>query len=151
MKFALSLTLITACASHFGTNAVFAQKRAKPKEVIVVYFPMPNGESPSKWKIPIYKSPRGKFNGGGMVSECGFPDNPECAKFIYASYEYQAKAFALRKNRVRIDLKIDFAVGANECKTRRLFTVYRNRQTKIRLGCGTTLTARYGLSTEKAN
>jgi hypothetical protein len=70
MKRFFSLLLIIVVASHFGIIQVFAQKRVKPKEVIIVEFPLPNGESPSRWKIPINKSPRRKFGaGGGMVSE----------------------------------------------------------------------------------
>jgi hypothetical protein len=152
MKRIFSLLLIITFASHFGTNAVFAQKRVKRKEVIIIEFSMPNRESPDKWEIPINKTPKGSLDaGGGMVSECGIPDDPECAKTIYSAYKYQAKAFAVGKSQTRIDIKIEYTVGAENCQTRRTLIVYRKRQAKIRLGCGANLLARYGPETKEAN
>ena len=143
---------VLLAVSYFCITPGFAQKSVKPKKVIIVDFLLLNGERASKWKIPINKTPKGGLRtGGGSVTECGFPDKPECAEAIYSSYEFEAKASAIGKNRTRIDIKIEYSVDDEECKTHRIFTVYRNRQTKIRLGCGAVLIARDGLETEETD
>lgn len=151
MKFFSKLLAVLLAVSYFCITPGFAQKSVKPKKVVIVDFLLLNGERASKWKIPINKTRRGGLKvGGGSVTECASP-NSDCSKAIYSSYEFEAKAFAIGKNRTRIDIKIEYSVDEKECKTRRIFTVYRNRQTKIRLGCGAVLIARYGLETEETD
>ena len=152
MKRFFSLLLIITFASHFGTNAAFAQKRASPKEVIVVEFLFPNQVS-FKSKIPINKTPKGSLKAwDGAVHECGIPEDPECAKTIYASYTFSARAFASGKSQTRINLQTKASYDHEVCTMqKRTFIVYRNRQTKLRLKCGLTLIARYGLETEETN
>ncbi len=153
MKRFFSLFLIITFASHFGTIETFAQKRAKSREVIIVVFSHSMEDSFDKLEFPINKTPKGKFDaGGGMVSECGFPEKPECAEFIYSSYDISGRAFAAGKNRAKIKLKADITVGVENCKINRTYTVYRNRKTKIRLdACGASLIAYYGFKSKKAN
>jgi hypothetical protein len=153
MKRFFSLLLIIAFASHFGTNAAFAQKRAKPGEVIIVVLSLSTGESFDELEFPINKTSRGIFDaGGGMVSECGFPEKPECAKSVYKSYDILGRAFAAGRNRAKIKLRADITVGDNDCKISGIYTVRRNRKTKIRLSsCGASLTAYYGFESKKAN
>jgi len=153
MKIFFSLLLIIAFASHFGTNTVFAQKRAKPKDIIVVEFLLPNQESFGKVEIPINNTPKGDSDaGGGAVRECGIPENPECAKTIYASYEFHARAFASGKNQTRVNLQIEASFDNEECAMQKMtFIVYRNRQTKLRLNCSIVLLARYGLQGKEAS
>ena len=144
---ALFLTLLVA--SHFGTTAVFAQKKIKPTEVIVIEFLVPDRESFDKWEIPINKNSREKLSGGGgNVSECLDYSDTECAKIPYSSYDFYGKAFALDKNKTKVSFKIKIN---DECKTRWFFTVYRNRQNKIQLGCGVSLVAYYGFESKEAN
>jgi hypothetical protein len=153
MKNVFSLLLIIIVASHFGTNAVFAQKRVKPKEVIIIVFSLSAGGSFNELEFPINKTSKGKLDaGGGMVSECGFPEEPECAKFVYSSYDISGRAFAAGKNRAKIKLKANITANNNNCKISGTYTVYRNRKTKIGLdSCGAGLTAYYGFESKKAN
>ncbi len=152
MKIIFSLLLIITFASHFGTNAVFAQKKAKPKEVIIFELLLPDQESFAKSEIPINNTPKGVLEAtGGAVSECGIPENPECAKTIYASYVFRARAFASGKNQPRINLQIKMSFDNKDCTMqKRNFIVYRNRQTKITLECGFTLIARHGFEGKEA-
>jgi hypothetical protein len=153
MKIVFSLLLIITFASHFGTNAVFAQKRAKPKEVIILEVLLPNQESFSKAEIPINDTLKGNLDAsGGVINECGIPEDPECAKTVYAYYGFRAKAFASGKSKTQINLQFEVTYGNEDCKMQeKNFIVYRNRQTKITLECGFTLIARYGLEGKEAN
>jgi flagellar basal body L-ring protein FlgH len=153
MKNFSSLLLIITFASHFGIIEMFAQKQAKPKEVIIVVFSYSADYSFDGLEFPINKTAKGKFDaGGGMVSECGFPEKPECANFIYSSYEISGKAFAAGKNQVKIKLKGEITVDVNDCRINGIYTVYRNRKTKIRFNsCGANLIFYYGLKSKKAN
>lgn len=153
MKRFFSLLLIITFASHFGTIEMFAQKRAKSGEVIIVVFSLSTGYSFDGLEFPINKTSKGILDaGGGMVSECGFPEKPECAKFIYSSYDISGRAFAAGKSQAKIKLKADITVGDEDCKISRTYTVYRNRKTKIRLNsCGASLIAYYGFKSKKAN
>lgn len=152
MKIVFSLLLIITFASHFGTNAVFAQKRAKPKEVIVFELLLPDRESFAKSEIPINNTPKGVLEAtGGAASECGIPEDPECAKTIYASYVFRARAFASGKNQTRINLQIRTSFDNKDCTMqKRSFVVYRNRQTKFKSECGFTIIARYGFEGREA-
>jgi hypothetical protein len=146
MKIFFNLLLIIAFASHFGTNEIFAQKKAKPKEVIIVKFSLPNWKSFKKGQFPINKTPQGNFDSGDIsVSECMDPSNKECT---YSSYEFAGRAFAVNKNLAKINFKIEVD---DNCKTRRIFTVYRNKETKIRLNCGVSLIAYYGFESKETN
>ena len=153
MKRIFSLLLLIAVASHFGIIQVFAQKRVKPKEIIIVVLSLSTGESFDGLEFPINKTPKGIFDaGGGMVSECGFPDKPECAKFVYKSYDISGRAFTINKNQAKIRLKADVTVGDNDCKINGTYAIYRNRKTNIRLNsCGASLIAYYGFKSKKAN
>lgn len=153
MKRLFNLLLIIAVASHFDIIRGFAQKRVKPKEAIILVFTLSTDESFDKLEFPINKTAKGKFDaGGGMVNECGFPELPECAKFVYSSYIISGRAFAAGKNRAKIKLKADVTVGYKDCKISGTYTVYRNRKTKIRLtSCGASLIAYYGFESKEAN
>ncbi|HEY0460916.1 MAG TPA: hypothetical protein VGC97_17405 [Pyrinomonadaceae bacterium] len=115
-------------------------------------FSLSTKDSFDKLEFPINKTSKGKFDaGGGMVSECGFPEKPECAKFIYSSYDISGRAFAAGKNQAKIKLKADISANNNDCKINRTYTVYRNRKTKIRLNsCGASLIAYYGFESKEA-
>jgi len=153
MKRIFSLFLLIAVASHFGIIQVFAQKRVKPKEVIIVVLSLSTGYSFDGLEFPINKTSKGIFDaGGGMVSECGSPEKPECAKYIYKSYDISGRAFAINKTQAKIRLKADITVGDNDCKINGTYTVYRNRKTKIGLdSCGASLIAYYGFKSKEAN
>src|SRR6476620_8246225 len=134
MKKLINLLLIITFASHFGTIETFAQKRAKPREVIILVFSHSTGDSFDGLEFPINKVSKGKFDaGGGMVSECGLPEKPECAKSVYSAYEISGRSFAAGKDRAKLRLKGDVTVGDEDCKINGTYTVYRNRKTKIRL------------------
>ena len=153
MKIPFSLLLIIAFASHFGTIETFAQKRSKPKEVIIVVFSLSTGYSFDGLEFPLNKTSKGKFDvGEGMVSECGFPEKPECANSVYSSYDISGRAFAAGKNQARIKLKADITVGNNDCKINRIYSVYRNRKTEIKLdSCDASLIVYYGFKSKKTN
>lgn len=153
MKKFINLVLIIAFASHFGTIETFAQKRAKSREVIILVFSLSTGYSFDGIEFPLNKTSKGGFDAGeGMVSECGFPEKPECANSTYTSYAIDGRAFAAGKNQAKIRLKADITVGSEDCKINRTYTIYRNRKTKIPLdSCGANLIAYYGLKRKKAN
>jgi hypothetical protein len=137
MKLLFSLLLIIAFASHFGTIETFAQKRAKPREVIILVFSLSTGYSFDGLEFPLNKSSKGK---------------PECANSVYSSYDISGRAFAAGKNQAKIKLKADITVGNEDCKINRTYTVYRNRKTKIKLdSCGASLIAYYGFKSKKTN
>jgi hypothetical protein len=122
-------------------------------EVIIVVFSLSTGYSFDEMEFPLNKTSKGKFDaGGGMVSECGFPEKPECAKSVYKSYDISGRAFAASKTSAKIRLKADITVGNNDCKINQTYTVYRNRKTKIPLNsCRTSLIAYYGFKSKKTN
>lgn len=147
MKKILSLLLIITFASHFGTNAVFAQKDRKSREVIVVEYLMAGDKSSEKLEIPVNGD-----NGVGSVSECldwtGRED--ECTK-AYSSFELSGKTLQISKNTARVNFKAEIFADSKECKTRKIFTVYRNRQTRLQLKCGVSLIAYYGFASAETN
>lgn len=161
MKRIFSLLLIIAFASHFGIIQSFAQKRAKPREVIFIEFTSPTGGI-AKWEVIINRSPKTKYQtaGGGAsgagvsCSHCSqeyFEElrrkaNEEAAK---KSYGFTAKAWRMGKDKSNVNFAI--STGGGECQTQKTFTVYRNRQTKLQLKCGISLTAYYGFESKKAN
>ncbi len=153
MKKLINLILIVAFASHFGTIETFAQKRAKPKEVIIVVFSIPNDQTFDGLEFPINRTAKGKLDdGGGMVSECGIPEDPECAKSIYSAYDIYGRAFAVGKNQAKIKLKGELTVDDKDCQINGTYTVYRNRKTNIRFNsCGANLIVFYGFESEETN
>ncbi len=65
MKRFLTLPLILFAVSHFGTTQVFAQKKVKPKEVIIIEFLAPKHKEFSKNEIQINRTSREKSGVGG--------------------------------------------------------------------------------------
>jgi hypothetical protein len=160
MKGNFSLLLIIVVASHFGIIQVFAQKQLKPREVIVIEFTSPRG-SPAKYEVLINRTPKtnyeilggGAYAGGVGCGDCSREEYERLkekhkAELASLSYGFSAKAWRMGKNKSNLNFGI--STGGN-CRTQKTFTVYRDRQTKIQLDCGVTLTAYYGLESKEAN
>lgn len=137
----------------FSKTQLFAQSKLKPKEVIIVVFSHSADYSFDGIEFPINKTSKRMVEvSDGVVSECAFPDKPECADFVYSSFEISGGAFVVSKNQAKIKLKAEIAVGDKECRINRTFTIYRNRKTKIPLNsCGAKLTAYYGFESKKTD
>jgi hypothetical protein len=148
MKIDFSLLLIITFASHFGTIQVFAQKRAKPREVILIEFFAPNDKEANRIELKINRTSK-EINGmgGGRGSGCG-ECTPEQIAAQPSNYLFTARAFRMGKDKANVGFEIEIE---EECKARKIFTVYRNRETKLQLNCGVSLTAYYGLETEEMN
>lgn len=132
----------------FGTIHISAQKKIKLREVIIIEFLAPKHTEVRRDEIFINKTPESKFeSGGGSGSGCG-----ECTleqiNVQPSDYLYTARAFRMGKNKANIGFEIEVD---GECKTRKIFTVHRNQQTKIQLKCGVSLTAFYGFESEEEN
>ena len=93
MKIFLTSFLILVAPSHFGITQVFAQKKLKPKEVMVIEFVIPNQKNYEKAKIPIGKNSKELVVEGMAVNECGYPDREECKNYPYWTYTFSASAF----------------------------------------------------------
>ena len=133
----------------FANTQSLAQNKAKSKEVIIVEFLIPYRDDFAKSKITINKNSKSKISDGGVsISECGFPETEECKTFISTNYEFLAKADELSKISTKVTFNIEVTDG---CKTKKIFTVYRNQKTKLKLKCGVTLIARYVFASEETN
>lgn len=148
MKIFLTSLLILAAVPHFGTTQVFAQRKLQSKEVMVIEFLIPNQKSYEKAKIPIGKNLKELVVEGMAVNECGYPDREECKNYPYWTYTFSASAFKTGKAPTKVKFQIKVT---NNCKTQKIFTVHRKRQTKIQLNCGVNLVAYYGFETEETN
>ena len=161
MKRFFCLLLIIIVASHFGTIQIFAQKRTKPREVIVIEFTTPY-KSINRQEVLINRTPQtnyetaggGAAGGGAGCGDCSREESERLSREYKAelrkfSYGFTAKARRLDKDKSNVDFGI--SVGGGNCQTEKTFTVYRRQQTKFQLDCGITLTAYYGLESEKAN
>jgi hypothetical protein len=142
MKRFFSLLLIITFASHFGTIHTFAQKKAKRKEAVVIELSIPGREETIKAEMSVNQTPKfeNSIQGGGS---CG-----DCDEFQTPDYEFKATAFKMNKNKTKVSFKIKIG---DECKTSWVFTVYRNRKTKLQLQCGVSLIAYFGFESEEAN
>lgn len=142
MKNLLTQFLILVVASHFGITSVFAQKKVKRKEVVVIELLIPGREEITKAEVLINQTPKLKnsVRGGGGCGNCDESQTPP--------YEFKAEVFKIDKNKTKVSFKIE--VG-DECRTGWVFTVSRNRKTKLQLNCGISLTAYYGFESEETN
>jgi hypothetical protein len=132
----------------FTAIQIFAQKMVKLREVIIIEFLAPNHKEFRKDEIFINKKPKSEFEvGGGSGSECG-ECTPEQIDAQPSDYLYTARVFRMGKNKANIGFEISVD---GECKTQKVFAVYRNQQTKIQLNCGVSLIAYYGFESKKAN
>jgi Na+-transporting NADH:ubiquinone oxidoreductase subunit NqrF len=145
----------------FFTTHIFAQKKAKQREVIVIEITTPN-KNIDRQEVLINRTPKtnyeiggGGANGGGSVcGDCSPKESEEINKKYKAqlrklSYGFTAKAWRMGKN--KSNLSFGISVGEDNCQTQKIFTVYRNQQTKIQLNCGVSLIAYYGLKNEEGN
>lgn len=147
MKRYSAFSIILVIIFCFNNIQSLAQNRAKVKEVIVIQFLIPNRTSFSEWKVPINRYKRtGSGVGGISISECGFPETEECKNFVYSSYEFSAHSIKLNNFATRVSFNINVS---DECKTKKVFTVYRAKKIRLKLRCGVILTSRYGLASEK--
>lgn len=160
MKRIFSLLFIIAAVSHFGTIALFAQKRPKPREVIVIEFTAPNNRL-VKREVLINRTPNTDYrtSGGGASGAgagCG-----DCSREQFEelnrkakeearkkSYGFTAKAWRMGNNQSNVSFGI--SVGGN-CRTQKTFAVSRFQKTEIKLDCGINLTAYYGIESKEAN
>ncbi len=123
----------------FNATHIFAQKKLERAKTITVEFLIPNRKYKNKLKISIHNNSKGKLElVGGNVDECGIPE--ECKDYVGSSYMLFAKAFKTGRTKTTVNFNIEVN---DACKTKRTFTVNRNGQTKLRLGCGVSLTAYY--------
>ena len=161
MKRIFSLLLLITVASHFGTIQSFAQKRTKPREVIVIEFTTQD-KGLDKQEVLINRTPKtnyktsgGGANGGGVVcGDCSREDFEKLNKAYKAglerlSYGFTAKAWRMGQNKSTVNFGI--SVGSGNCRTQKTFTVSRNKATKIQMDCGVSLVAYYGLESKEAN
>ena len=126
----------------FGTTDIFAQKKAIPREVIVIEILSPISKDADKREVLINKTVKSNYEaGGGRGNACTSCDQN-------GSYEFNATAWRMGKDKSKISFKISFA---DECRTRKIFTIYRNQQTKIQLNCGVNIVAYYGFESEEGN
>lgn len=144
-NFSILFAILFIC---FSATHIFAQKKAKPREIIVIEFLAPNHKEVSRNEVWINKTPKSINEvGGGSVSDCG-----ECTHEQIAAqpseYIYKARAFRTGKGKANVGFEIEVD---GECKTRRIFTVYRNHQTKLKLNCGVSITVYYGFQSEEGN
>ena len=146
MKKLLTLIFVLIAVSHFGATQVFAQKKLKRKEVIIVKFLIPKQREFDNVKIPIEKNSKDAGISGGAVNEC--LTNKGCDNSDYWTYTFSANAFRTRKAITKVNFEIEVTKG---CKTQKTFTVYRKRRTKLRLDCGVSLIAYQGFESEEAN
>jgi hypothetical protein len=142
MKRFFSLLLIITFASHFGTIHAFAQKKSKRKEAVVIELSIPGREETTKAEVPINQTPKpeNSIRGGGGCGDCDESQTPP--------YEFKAGVFKMDKNKTKVSFGIKIG---DECKTSWVFTVYRNRKTKLQLQCGVSLIAYYRFKSEEAN
>lgn len=149
MKKLPAFLLILISVSHFGTTEVFAQKKAKPRPVIVIEISVPNFEQPDKREVLINRTAKSNYEysgGGGQgCGGCGEERSRELAK---STYVFTARAWRMGRDKSKVGFEIE--VG-EQCQTQKIFKVYRHRQTKIRLNCGIGLAAYYGFETKETN
>ena len=138
------LILLSILFLGFGTINIFAQKKAKPRKVVIFEISVPNFGEPYKEEILINQTPKAKyeFDGGGS-SSCY-----HCDKNEDSSYSFTLRAFRMGKNKANVGFEIEID---KKCKTRKIFKVYQNQPTKLQLNCGVILTAYYGFESKKAN
>ncbi len=153
--------LIITFALHFGTNAIFAQKRAKPREVIVIEFNLAENNLIRR-EVPInrnLKSQRGigggTGNGGGVgCSHCSQAELEKLDKELKEELQKESKSYiaeAWRINKNESKLKFEISTKGGSCQAEKTFIVYRNQQTKIQLDCGVNLIAYYSFISKKAD
>lgn len=131
----------------FSATHIFAQKKAKPKEVINIEFLIPRRNYKNKIEIPVnINSKEDSSVGQTSIRECGVPAG--CKDFIYSTYTLTAKAFKVTKTKISVIFNIEVNDG---CKTQKTFMVYQKRQSKIQLKCGVSLVAYYGVENKKGN
>ncbi|MGI8556273.1 MAG: hypothetical protein ACR2LT_07965 [Pyrinomonadaceae bacterium] len=145
MKKFSSLLCILIIALYFGTTEVPAQKTIKAREIIIVEVSI-SGYETDRREVPINRTSHSKYEigGGGGCGEC-YAEQPD-------DYLYTARAFRMGKNKVNVGFQIAEGMDSDDkCKTQKIFAVYRNQKTKVKLRCGVNLIAYYGFETERAN
>lgn len=166
MKKLLILFLVLV-ASHFGTTAIFAQKKAKPREIVVIEISVPTFDDADKREVLINQTAEGKYEisgggGKGIASTVGCPRcsaeelaelHAELKKSLINENEFSSYSFTARARRMGNDkskMSFDISVGES-CRAKKVFTVYRNQQNEIQLNCGVSLIAYYGFEMKEAN
>ena len=137
----LPIIVVIICSS---VTAIFGQKVARPKEVIIIEIVVPNrADVPDKWEVPINRTNGSNDEVGAMsISECGgcMTDDEFLKAGPSSTYEFSARAYRMGQN----NTNIGFEIKVDECVTRKVFSVRRNRRAMIKLGCGTKIVAYYG-------
>lgn len=173
-NFSISFAILFIC---FSATHIFAQKKAKFREVIVIEISVPNFENTDKREILINRTIKTKYEesggsgqgiGFGIGYNCGdcspeslakmkeqaLAEKKELEKKLAKknsespSYMFTARAFRLGKD--KSNLSFEILVGEN-CKSRKIFKIYRNRQNKLQLKCGVSLVAYYGVESKEGN
>ena len=123
MKKLFCLLFIITCTSNFGTNAIFAQKRTKPREVIVIEFLTPTGINERR-EVLINRTPKTKYetSGGGAIASCA--GCGDCSQETFEelnrkakeearkkSYGFSIKAWRMGKNKSNVSFGISIGGG----------------------------------------
>lgn len=137
-------TLLIVLFLIFGIVQTFAQKKAKPREVIMIEISVPNFEEADKREVLMNRPSKIKYDASGSGGQSCINCNEPSDSF----YGLRAGAVRIGKDSAKVGFKIEID---EKCKTRKVFMVYRNQQTKIQLNCGVSLVAYYGYESEEAN
>lgn len=161
MKRISLLVLIIAFASQFGITQIFAQKKSKLREVIIIEFTTPSNAI-LKREVLINRTSKikswigsGVENGIGVgCSHCDKKKLEEInrkarEKFKKESYSFTASAWKTGKN--KSNLNFDVSIGDGNCYTKKIITIHRNKITNVQLNCGLSLVAYYGFESEEVN
>lgn len=138
IKTILFLLVLIVCAGE--TTPILAQKKAKPKEVIMIELTVGRGTKAQMIEVPINYVPRTTEK----PLKRGWDKDGDGA--LPPQFSYNLEAYINDKN----SSKVYFAALVERCQEaiRQNFTVMRNQKTEFELGCEIKITARYAIESK---